>query len=415
MSVRNRQVLMNWKSVVWCLNGFFVFMTVIYDHLPNNRQGIPKFLAIFSLQFEKNLATYWEGWCLLLVAVLAFERFSKGDRSEGQAWLGLSILTAGLSLDELGSIHERAKYVFSAWNLTGMSALVPIAVPVLIILVFVLYRMRHFPSVRCFWLTLAGTITLGSVVVQEYLEQRVAWAWWARGLRFGIEEGTELVGIFLLLCVVVRPKSSVDKAIFLANILPRTETFIRLRQNVAYLTLLGFGPLGILTVATVPVAENRGTPATWLPFVCLNLACMAAWTGAQHERRYNNRLLIVSAVALFFALDQIIVFERILDISIVRGRLANIMFPLMAGALLWIPDVWKRINLAIMSVLLILGMSHSLASEAALTFVIPLQALGVFWILTSALAESRDVIRLGQAEAFETEEGEVQQFRVTHG
>ncbi|NIN66598.1 MAG: hypothetical protein GTO63_18310 [Anaerolineae bacterium] len=154
------------------MNGLFILMTVMFHYLPNNRQGAIKFLALFSLQFEKNLATYWEGWCLLLVSLLAFGRFLRSGNhatSERQAWMGLSVLAAGLSLDELGSIHERAQYLFSSWGLSGrLSALLPLAVPVLLVLSFTLWRMRQGSNHRPFWLALAGFALFGFVVLQEY-------------------------------------------------------------------------------------------------------------------------------------------------------------------------------------------------------------------------------------------------------
>jgi hypothetical protein len=101
-------------------------MTVVFGSIPQsgsrNREGIVQYLAQFSLAEEKHLATYWEGWCLLLVSILAFERFLRAHKTatyEKQSWVGLSVLAAGLSLDELGSIRERAPFLFSSWGLSG--------------------------------------------------------------------------------------------------------------------------------------------------------------------------------------------------------------------------------------------------------------------------------------------------------
>ena len=202
----------SWRSVIWAVNGFFLLTTVIVAHLPDGssagRVGAIQYLAQFSLAEEKNLAAFWEGWCFLLVSILAFERYlqstSRRPTYEGQSWLGLSVLGAALSLDELGSIHERAPLLFSSWGLSGsMSSLIPLAVPVLLILVVTLHRMLRIANRRGFWLTLCAFLAFGSVAFQEYLEHKLQWPWWARGLRVGVEEGTELVGIFLLLSVVL--------------------------------------------------------------------------------------------------------------------------------------------------------------------------------------------------------------------
>jgi hypothetical protein len=70
-------------------------MTVIVAQLPGSRSsarhGLVQYLAQFTLAEEKNLATYWEGWCLLLVSILAFERFLQANKTatyEKQSWLG---------------------------------------------------------------------------------------------------------------------------------------------------------------------------------------------------------------------------------------------------------------------------------------------------------------------------------------
>jgi hypothetical protein len=94
-------------------------MTVIVAQLSDSgsssRHGLVQYLAQFTLAEEKNLATYWEGLCLLLVAILAIERFLQSDKTatyNKQSWLGLAVLATSLSLDELASIHERAPSLF---------------------------------------------------------------------------------------------------------------------------------------------------------------------------------------------------------------------------------------------------------------------------------------------------------------
>ena len=405
MILRNHQVLMSlsWKSVVWCVNGFFILMTVIFHYLPNNRQGAFKFLAMFSLQFEKNLATYWEGWCFLLVAVLAFQRFLASGRAasyERQAWVGLSILAAGLSLDELGSIHERAKFMFSPWGLTGRFAWLPLAVPALAILVFTLYRMLRLRNYRDFSLMVAGWIILGSVPVQEHLEHTINWPWWFQGLRFGLEEGTELVGAFLLLCVVTPAKQSFQKVGSLQQLAPEANTLIKLRPTISCVTLLAFVPLAMVTVWTEPVANNRGIPAAWLPFVCLNMASLAAWTRAREELAYRNRFLIASALSLLFSLDQIIVFERILDMTIMHSRIEKIMFPIMAGVLLCIPYARTRFNVLLISLLSLVSVVMVSSSKAVWAFAVPLQSLAIFWVGASMLLDVPDMVLMrGEGEA----------------
>jgi len=360
-------------------------MTVIFYYLPGNRQGLTKFLALFSLQFEKNLATYWSGWCFFLVSILAFERFlasRKRSMYERNSWIGLSILGAGLSLDELGSLHERADFVFAPW---GVDGLIPIAIPAVLILIFTLYAMWHLSDRRFFWLTFAAFIVLGSVVFQEHLEHTLRWPRWFGGIRFGIEEGTELFGVFLLLCVVVSAVAKSEKVKSIIDLAPRVETLIRLRPTMFFVTVFSFVPLGILTVTTLPITENRGIPAAWLPAMLLNLSCMVSWACAQTGEAYRKRFLFVSLLALFFSLDQMIVFQRVEDLSLLRGEVENFMFPCMAAICMWIPTLRTRSNILLLGALLPLGLLLIPSSELLPRLVIPLQSLGIFYVLVSGL------------------------------
>jgi len=385
----------SWWSAVWSVNGFFLLATVVFAYVPRSsssqRQGIVQYLAQFTLAEERNLATYWEGWCLLLVSLLAFERFLESNKTvshERQSWLGLSVLAAGLSIDEFGSIHERARLLFSWWGLSGrMSALIPLALPVFLILTFTLQRMWSVVDRSRFWLTLSAFILFGSVALQEYLEHAVAWPWWALGIRVGIEEGTELIGVFLLLYVAVSAGGHAGKLRSAADLVPRPETLAGLRPVVVFITLSSFVPLGVVSAFVMTDVNHRGTPAAWLPFMLLNLSWMAAWVYARNEGLYAKRLLLVCLLALFFSLDQILVFERITDKNLVRSGLGNLMFPCMAVASLAIPTLRTLPNFIVLGMLLPLNVLLFFPSEFLPWFVLPLQSLGIFWAVTSALPE----------------------------
>jgi hypothetical protein len=366
--------------LVWSINGFFIAVTVVYPYLPDNRRGLTKLVGLFSLQFEKNLATYWEGLCLLIAAVLAAERFFNTEKSancERRAWLGFAALAAGLSLDELGSIHERAPLIFSPWGLDGMFALIPLALPAVSILLFTLYNMFRLRDRRRFWLTVAAFVVLGSVVFQEYLEHRVNWPFWAKGIRFGFEEGIELSGIFLLLSVVLARIAGSKTFRSALDLFPSLDTIIRLKSTVVVVTLLAFVPLAFLTLVT----EDYATPAAWLPFVLLSLSSMALWYGAGLFPAYRIPFLLGSGLALFFSLDQIIVFQRALDIHAVRGEIEKLIMPCMAAACLSIPILRTRRNILLLAGLLMLNLAFIPPSELFPRLIVPLQCLGVFFIL----------------------------------
>jgi hypothetical protein len=380
------------------VNGFFLMMTVAVAYLPDGsslaRGEIVQYLAQFTLAEERNLATYWEGWCLLLVAVLAFERFLQGRKTEtytNQSWLGLSLLAAGLSLDELGSIHEQAAFLFEPWGLSGsIKSKIPLALPALLLLIVTLRRMWSLSNRRHFWFTLSAFILFGSVAFQEHVEHTIAWPWWAEGIRVGIEEGTELIGVFLLMAV---PMSS-EKGRSIIDLAPRTVTLVELKPAVACVTLLSFVPLGIFTLLVITDAHHRGTPAAWLPFMLLNLSWMAAWACAQNGERYRDGYIVASFLALVFSLDQILVFERVIDKSLIFGEMAAFMFPCMAAACLGIPTLRTRFNFVLFGALLPLSIGLFFSSKLLPWLILPIQSFGIFWVLSSALSEEAGVTRV---------------------
>jgi hypothetical protein len=383
------------------VNGFFLLMTVAVAYLPDGssagRRGMFPYLAQFTLGEERNLATSWEGWCLLLVAVLAFERFLQGRKTEtykNQSWLGLSMLALGLSLDELGSIHEQTQLLFKPWGLSGtIKSNIPLALPALLLLIITLRWMWYFANRRHFWLTLSAFILFGSVAFQEHLEHTVPWPWWAAGIRVGIEEGTELFGVFLLLSVFV-PARDQPGAVSITSLAPRATTLIQLKLMLAFLTLASFIPLAFLSIFVISDAHYRGVPAAWLPFVLLNLSSMAAWACAQKAEIYRGGFFVVFLLALFFSLDQIIVFERIIDKNLVLGNLSSLMFPCLAAACLAIPTVRTRCNFILFGALLPLSVGFFFSSNLLPWLVLPVQSLGIFWVLSSELAETAEVAPL---------------------
>jgi hypothetical protein len=103
------------------------------------------------------------------------------------------------------------------------------------------------------------------------------------------------------------------------------------------------------------------------------------------EEKYRRRFLLVSLLVLFFSLDQIIIFQRLVDKNLIQGTLENWMFPCLAVACMAIPTLGTRPNIVLMAVLLGLSLFLISGSELIPWLVTPLQALGIFWVLVSGL------------------------------
>jgi hypothetical protein len=394
VGLKEKIFALDWRLVVWTVNGFFLLITVVVAQLPGGssptRQGAIQYLAQFTLAEEKNLGAFWGGWCFLLVSILAFERYLQAGKDaayDRQSWFGLAFLSAGLSLDELGSIHERAPFLFGSWGFSGgISANIPLAAPPALVLIFVLERMWRAGHRRRFWLTLSAFIALASVALQEYLEHAVEWPRWARGLRFAVEEGTELFGIFLLLIVVAPTARPGAKFGSVACLIPGAKTFMQLRPAAVLLTVAAFIPLALLTHYVVDDATHRGIPAAWLPFLSLNLAAMAAGAYARQGGRYGKHFCLASILALFFSLDQIILFQRGMDKDLIRGDVGSLMFPCMAALCLAIPILRTRANLLLLGTLLLLSTLLIFSSDLLAWLILPLQSLGIYYVIASAPA-----------------------------
>jgi hypothetical protein len=392
--LKEKVLASHWRSLLWTVNGFFLLMTVAVAQLPGGssptRQGAIQYLAQFTLAEEKNLAAYWEGWCFLLVSILAFERFYQADEGaayERQSWMGLAVLSAGLSLDELGSIHERAPILFGSGGFSGgISSNIPLAVPAALVLMLTLRGMWRLGDRRRFRLTLIAFVAFGSVALQEYLEHAVEWPPWARGLRFAAEEGTELFGIFLLLIMVAPAARLRAKSGSVDCLIPGAKTFMHLRPAAVVLTVAAFIPLAWLTHYVVDDATHKGIPAAWLPFLSLNLAAMAAWAYARQGGRYGKHFYMASILALFFSLDQIILFQRVMDKDLIRGQVGSLMFPCMAALCLAIPSLRTRANLLLLGTLLLLSPLLMFSSDLLAWLILPLQSLGIYYVIASAPA-----------------------------
>ena len=136
-------------------------------------------------------------------------------------------------------------------------------------------------------------------------------------------------------------------------------------------------------------ATHRGIPAAWLPFVLLNLAWMVAWSGAEIAKAYRGSFLFVGFTALFFFLDQIVLFQRVMDKNLIRGEVEVFMFPCMAAACIWIPPLRTRSNILLLAAFLPLSLLLIPVSQLLPRLVIPLQSLGIFSVLVSGLGATQ--------------------------
>jgi hypothetical protein len=130
---------------------------------------------------------------VLVVALLAYEIFPTKIDGTKISWLFLSFLLFGPYCDEIGPFHERI-------GTPNFSDLLPSGIVFAILYMYtliVLFQRRETRKTASF--LLAGFLLYGSVGIQELLEPGLNWPYWLKGIRLGVEEGTELFATFIIL------------------------------------------------------------------------------------------------------------------------------------------------------------------------------------------------------------------------
>ncbi len=279
---------------VWIVAGDAVLMGLMLfgQLLPRSRVTTHVF-SFFALQHEMNVAAWWSGAQLFMGALVMYERASVGDARERGAWAVLAVVSAGLSFDEIGSIHERLGH--RSWR-----PLFLVAVPLVVALAWALVRLVRMPGRRLAVLLIVLAYGLFAVVAGlEYLESvvhRIA----PRGLGLELEEGVELVGFLLLLFAAIgrRPAGASG----LQAVIPDPA-------RLAYLPKLltaGLVAYPVLAVIIVPRFTDlyvRGNPTVWYPSAVFGLlACQAV---AVQGRADRSRQRAWGALAGLFLLASI--------------------------------------------------------------------------------------------------------------
>ena len=285
-----------WERAFWAITGTFLACTALFYFCPAEPRLLRKSVHFLSFEFEQNLATWWEGLCFLIVALLAFEHASKGGPA--WAWRGLAALGAGLSLDELSSIHERSDLLFKPIGLDDQSlAVLPFAIPAALIAVVTIAGFWRAGERRRAWLLVVALGLLGSVVFQEKIEHHLPTPAWFAPYRGVVEEGTELLGVYCLLQIVVRAGAP------FASLLPPPGTARRILAPAAGLAALGTPVLIYIGWVTRFMQRGRGIPMAWIPFALVAIAGLAALAAARDGKRDRALLVVLGALALFFCLD----------------------------------------------------------------------------------------------------------------
>lgn len=244
-------------------------------------------LAQMDLLRENNLATWWSSMVLLLIAVLCAVAWRADPRSPADGgpvlpvgWLFLVGVFALLSLDEVGSLHERISgdpaLAIGTPSTDWVKLLaLPIAGVALLMGGFALANLRRRPLP--FALLILSVILFAAVPLQEELElsERVAGEHRAV-FEALLEEGTELcAGLAAVLAVLlylrrlpegsaprVRPPAIAAAAAALLVAMAICLVVIPVPTDPAYGYASAWFPAALGALATIAILARRLHPAT---------------------------------------------------------------------------------------------------------------------------------------------------------
>ena len=248
-----------WWSLLLFTNILFVLLTVVSLHMPNFWQKW-RIIDPFTLWGENTIAVWWSGMTLFLAGILFFDRYKTSDQNK-ISWLLLSMIMVGLSLDEIGSIHERVAMA------VGWIGFAPFAIVLGGCALFSLFNLYNTSSSRKNAISIfIGFSLYASVSLQELVEHAYTWPAWAIGIRSGTEEGTELIATLFMIFGAINNKHE-NKPNSFRSLLPDLATLNSL-TTVAIL-LLVVHIIGTYLFLLVDNPYHRGNPLVWFP-VCLN-------------------------------------------------------------------------------------------------------------------------------------------------
>lgn len=249
-----------------------------------------------NLGAENVIASWYASMLLLLVAVTSVvcfvvDRTQGGNRREqvlSYGWVAIAGIFALLSLDEMGSVHERMAMMsrlnpFGDVPLGWTFMLAPFIVAVAAFMVgFGWVHVRRVP--RAFVLMTVGVAAFLSVPVQEYIEVDVMRAaggeGWERPVGLlPLEEGAELLGALAVLAAALSYAAVKGVAVV------RTNRRWMVAGFMGVALLIGLAG-GAVSIAIGGLAGDDGNPSNWPPAalaLIVALLCLAlSRTGQMH-------------------------------------------------------------------------------------------------------------------------------------
>ena len=280
-----------------------------------------KFLLVqFHLARENVLASWYSSMLLLLVAVAAIVCFAVDHKQRlkgfarllSYAWLFMAFAFALLSLDEMGSLHERAG-MLAALNPFGAEAagwVYALAIPIAVVAAFILaFGWAHVRRCRlAFAFVFLGVILFVSNPLLELVQMSMLDAAGKVTLNIELsmllEESAEMFGALSFFTAFVvyaahSAKQIVSKDVDSPSVI-QLEVSTKLALFAACLFVAVFAAASILveTIIHGVEGEDDGIPRNWFSSALAALAsiyCLQIWDSMERTRRLYRALFIAAA------------------------------------------------------------------------------------------------------------------------
>lgn len=263
---------------------FYWSLEVPWEEAPRIKHA----LVHFNLATENVPAVWFSSMLFLLVAVLSMICFAadiykapqfRAHRVLKYGWLLFALVFIALSLDEMGSIHERVSTVLASHGLLRIGGGWTRTLFVLILAVglfMTAFGWFHARRVRgTFALMVVGVACFLSIPLQEYIEidvmyQAAGEGWQRPTALLLLEEGTEMLGALSFLAAVLlyakkvsrrhtEPDEEVQHVVaWFPN--PKAAVAVAL----AFILLMGLAMEGVQAVMG-NIEGDVGIPRNWFP------------------------------------------------------------------------------------------------------------------------------------------------------
>jgi hypothetical protein len=190
--------LMNWRTLILAVNLLLILDTGVFPYVHDGSLKW-RLLVYLSLAGEMNIAVWWSSSLLLLSGLVSYH-ISSWDVDSKHAWVTMSFLFFFLSMDEIGSIHERVGNL--SVGTVAYIVIAMIAGSALMYSIWVLWKNKS--DKRGLLLLLLGIALLVTAAPNEYLEHHLDWPSYLTGPRTAFEAGLELLGAFVCLSSIAR-------------------------------------------------------------------------------------------------------------------------------------------------------------------------------------------------------------------